>query len=155
MPLEDRAADTWEPLIAVADLAGGIWPQRARHAAAALTADQDSEARASDGIRLLADLCTAFAALGDPPAATTKALLHVLNSDPEAPWAVIGPNGMTGKRLGDMLSDFEIRSDTIRFDVGQAKGYHRDDFADAWRRYCPSRAGVPVTSVPSSFPRSS
>ena len=26
MPLEDRAADTWEPLIAVADLAGGDWP---------------------------------------------------------------------------------------------------------------------------------
>ena len=26
MPLEDRAADTWEPLIAVADLAGGGWP---------------------------------------------------------------------------------------------------------------------------------
>ena len=26
MPLEDRAADTWEPLIAVADLAAGEWP---------------------------------------------------------------------------------------------------------------------------------
>ncbi len=64
---------------------------------------------------------------------------------------LFGPNGMTGKRLGDMLSDFEIRSDTIRFDVGQAKGYHRDDFADAWRRYCPPRAGVSVTSVPPSF----
>src|SRR6185437_8335397 len=30
MPLEDRAADTWEPLIAVADLAGGPWPELAR-----------------------------------------------------------------------------------------------------------------------------
>ena len=30
MPLEDRAADTWEPLIAIADLAGGDWPARAR-----------------------------------------------------------------------------------------------------------------------------
>ena len=27
MPLEDRAADTWEPLVAVADLAGGTWPE--------------------------------------------------------------------------------------------------------------------------------
>ena len=26
MPVEDRAADTWEPLIAVADAAGGHWP---------------------------------------------------------------------------------------------------------------------------------
>src|SRR5688572_20286012 len=29
MPVEDRAADTWEPLFAVAALAGGAWPQRA------------------------------------------------------------------------------------------------------------------------------
>jgi hypothetical protein len=151
MPLEDRAADNWEPLVAVADLAGGLWPGLARDAAVVLTADQDSEARISDGIRLLADIRAAFAAHGNPEAATTKDLLKVLNADPEAPWAAIGPNGLTGKRLGDMLSDFEIRSDTIRFRVGQAKGYHRPDFADAWARYCPPPAGVPVPSVPSSF----
>jgi len=151
MPLEDRAADTWEPLVAVADLAGGLWPGLARDAAVVLTADQDSEAQISDRIRLLADIRAAFAALGYPEAATTKDLLKVLNSDPEAPWSAIGPSGLTGKRLGDLLSDFEIRSDTIRFPVGQAKGYHRPDFTDAWARYCPPGAGVPVPSVPSSF----
>jgi hypothetical protein len=151
MPLEDRAADTWEPLVAVADLAGGLWPGLARDAAVVLTADQDTEARASDGIQLLADIRAAFAALGNPQAVTTKDLLTVLNSDPEAPWAALGPSGLTGKRLGDMLSDFEIRSDTIRFPVGQAKGYHRPDFIDAWARYCAPPAGVPVSSVPSSF----
>ena len=30
LPVEDRAADTWEPLIIVAGLAGGDWPDRAR-----------------------------------------------------------------------------------------------------------------------------
>jgi hypothetical protein len=30
MPVEDRAADTWEPLVAVADHAGHDWPDRAR-----------------------------------------------------------------------------------------------------------------------------
>src|SRR5580698_3045215 len=44
MPLEDRAADTWEPLIAVADLAGGTWPGLARHAAVVLTRDLDQAA---------------------------------------------------------------------------------------------------------------
>jgi hypothetical protein len=29
MPVEDRAADTWEPLIAIADVAGGHWPELA------------------------------------------------------------------------------------------------------------------------------
>ena len=85
MPLEDRVADTWEPLVAVADLAGGRWPGLARDAAVVLTADQDSEARTSDGIRLLADIRAAFAALGNPEAVTTKDLLRALNADPEAP----------------------------------------------------------------------
>jgi hypothetical protein len=39
MPVEDRAADCWEPLVAVADLAGGEWPTRARRAAYVLTAE--------------------------------------------------------------------------------------------------------------------
>jgi hypothetical protein len=30
MPVQDRAADTWEPLVIVADLAGGQWPALAR-----------------------------------------------------------------------------------------------------------------------------
>ena len=152
MPLEDRAADTWEPLVAVADLAGGPWPGLARRAAVALAADQDSEARTSDGIRLLADLRAAFAALGNPDAATTKDLLRVLNADPEAPWAALAPGGLTAKRLGDMLGDFEIRAapEAIRFEVGRARGYTRQAFADAWRRYCPpGPPGVSVSSVPS------
>jgi hypothetical protein len=32
MPVEDRAADTWAPLVAIADLAGADWPARARRA---------------------------------------------------------------------------------------------------------------------------
>lgn len=32
MPVEDRAADTWEPLVVVAEHAGGDWPGRARTA---------------------------------------------------------------------------------------------------------------------------
>jgi hypothetical protein len=150
MPLEDRAADTWEPLVAVADLAGGPWPALARAAAAALTADQDSEARTSDGIRLLADIRAAFAALGNPDAAATKDLVKVLNADPEGPWAGSGPAGLTSKRLGDLLRDFEISPETeaIRFEVGRARGYTREAFTDAWCRYCPpAPPGVSVSSV--------
>lgn len=153
MPLEDRAADTWEPLIAVADLAGTDWPERARHAALTLTADAADAGHVSTRVRLLTDIRAAFTVLGDPAAVMTSELLTVLNDDPEAPWAAFGPSGITGKRLGDLLRDFEITSDTIRFPVGQAKGYRRDDFTDAWARYCPRPPGVSVPSVPSSFPQ--
>jgi len=36
--LNDRAGDIWEPLLALADLAGGDWPGKARQAAVALNA---------------------------------------------------------------------------------------------------------------------
>ncbi|MEV4772133.1 DUF3631 domain-containing protein [Micromonospora humida] len=157
MPVEDRAADTWEPLVAVADLAGGTWPARARHAVTVLTAEADEAGNVSHRVRLLADIRTAFTTLGDPTAAPTADLLTALNSDPEAPWADSGPNGLTGKKLGDLLRDFEIRSETIRFTVGQAKGYTRDAFTDAWQRYCPQpetpATGVSVPNVPTSFPQ--
>ncbi len=57
--IEDRNADVWEPLLAVADLAGGDWPKRARVAAVTLvTAAADQKQRL--GIQLLADLRTVF-----------------------------------------------------------------------------------------------
>jgi hypothetical protein len=152
MPLEDRAADTWEPLIVVADLAGGGWPGVARAAAVTLTAARDQGANVSDRVRLLADIRAAFAALGGPAAAPTGDLLRVLNADPEAPWSGSGPAGLTGKRLGDLLADFDIRSEIQRFPVGRARGYLAADFADAWRRYCPPYpGGGSVTSVTSVF----
>lgn len=153
MPLEDRAADTWEPLIAVADLAGGTWPTRARAAATVLTTEADGSGQISTRVRLLVDIRAAFTTLGDPTAATTADLLAALNDDPEAPWQGFGPNGLTGKRLGDLLREFDIGSTTIRFPVGQAKGYPRDAFTDAWRRYCPPPQDPSVPSVPPSFPQ--
>src|SRR5204862_3717127 len=39
--LNDRAADIWEPLLAIADLAGGDWPQLAREAAQQLSSSDD------------------------------------------------------------------------------------------------------------------
>jgi hypothetical protein len=64
LPVEDSAADNWEPLVAVADLAGGDWPSRARKAAVLLCAeDADADLEASLGLRLLADIRDVFAGL--------------------------------------------------------------------------------------------
>jgi hypothetical protein len=150
MPLEDRAADTWEPLIALADLAGGQWPRAARKAALALTSDRDAGDEGSTPTRLLTDCRIAFQ---DADALPTAVLLERLRSDPEAPWATLGANGLTAMKMGNLLRDFEIRSDTIRFTTGQAKGYVRSDFADAWNRYCPepeTEVGEAVPAVPAS-----
>ncbi|GAA0439423.1 hypothetical protein Aca07nite_49030 [Actinoplanes capillaceus] len=148
MPLEDRAADTWEPLIAVADLAGGNWPERGREAATALTAERDSNTVASDRVRLLTDCRTA---IGDAAAIPTAVLLDRLKADPEAPWAEHGDTGLTGAKLAALLKEYDITSGNIRFTPeeirdyrltsGQAKGYKRSAFLDSWRRYCPDPEG--------------
>jgi len=40
--LNDRAQDNWEPLLALADYVGGVWPRQARSAALALATGDDS-----------------------------------------------------------------------------------------------------------------
>jgi len=163
MPVEDRAADTWEPLVAVADHAGAHWPDRSRAAVLTLTAEAADKGQVSDRIRLLADCRAAF---GPDTALATTVLLDRLKSDPDAPWLDYGPNGLSGKRLGTILGEYDIRSGNIRFSDGtQAKGYQRADFTDAWMRYCPlpvaavpdpsepTLGGVSVPSVPSSSPQ--
>jgi hypothetical protein len=72
MPVEDRAADTWEPLVAVADYAGGRWPDRARTAVLTLTAEAADHGQVSTRVRLLADCRTAF---GTDTALATAVLL--------------------------------------------------------------------------------
>ncbi|MEU8193311.1 DUF3631 domain-containing protein [Microbispora amethystogenes] len=145
MPVEDRAADTWEPLVVVADHAGTHWPERARAAVLALTAEADDNGQPSTRVRLLADCRAAF---GTDTALPTATLLERLKADPEAPWAHYGPAGLTPMRIGALLREYEIRSSNIRFPDGtQAKGYQRADFIDAWTRYCPALDPVPEADV--------
>ncbi|WP_020664084.1 DUF3631 domain-containing protein [Amycolatopsis benzoatilytica] len=144
MPVEDRAADTWEPLVIVADHAGADWPGRARRAVLALTA-VDSE-DGSETVRLLADCHAAF---GAAPVLTTGQLLARLNADPEAPWCGHGPTGLTPAKLAKLLREYGIRSGNIRPDDGpQAKGYTRADFTDSWARYCPDLTDAQAADEP-------
>ncbi|GAB93726.1 hypothetical protein GORHZ_242_00100 [Gordonia rhizosphera NBRC 16068] len=83
--VEDRDADVWEALLAVADLAGGQWPARARVAAVTLvTASKDRAP--TIGVLLLRDLRTVF---GDHDRLSTEHVLDGLNSLEESPWASI------------------------------------------------------------------
>ncbi|MFD8172731.1 DUF3631 domain-containing protein [Streptomyces enissocaesilis] len=142
MPVQDRAADTWEPLVIVAELAGGTWPEDARAACAAMCAaevDKDDESNLKT--RLLQDIRRAFARCGDPDIMRTRDLLEELLKDQEAPWAEYGTTGLSPRHLGLLLKDFDIKAATLRFEGGrQAKGFARLRFTDAWARYCPEES---------------
>lgn len=129
--VEDRDSDVWEPLLAVADAAGGAWPERARVAAVALVADS-KESTPSLGIRLLADLRKVF---GEQEVMATEALLAALHALPEAPWEDLRGKPLAARGLARMLNEYGVKSKTIRIGGTTPRGYARADLADAWSRY--------------------
>lgn len=137
--VEDRDADVWEALLAVADAAGGDWPERARTAAVALVA-ASKESTPSLGIRLLSDVRTVF---GDRDAMATDDMLTALCELPEAPWSeVVGGKPLNARGLAKRLGGYEVKSQTIRVGDKTPRGYTREALADAWMRYLPDVAGV-------------
>lgn len=128
--LEDRAADVWEPLLMVADIAGGEWPQLARNAAKRLTAEVEDEQDDSEAVQLLHDVQTIFAGVLQGDFAPTDALLQHLRSIEESPWR---EQDLNAHGVGKMLRVFGIKS--TRDTTGKKRGYKRSAFADAWERY--------------------
>jgi hypothetical protein len=135
--LPDRAADVWEPLLAIAVLAGGEWPERARRAAVALSGRGADGAGLEISVQLLADCRPAF---GERDRLSTKDLIDALAEDEEAPWGTWHKGTRISPRaLARLLEPFGVRSRTIRLDGGETpKGYVRESFEDAWRRYLTS-----------------
>jgi hypothetical protein len=75
--LNDRAIDFWEPLIAIAQQAGGDWPKQVVEAATALSGGESAGEEKS--VELLADIKASFDASGLDEI-TTKGLLTALCS---------------------------------------------------------------------------
>jgi hypothetical protein len=144
--VEDRDADVWEPLLAVADLASGEWPERARAAAVALVSARKAGAAPSLGVRLLGDIRTAF---GIKDLLPTNDLIERLCGPEEAPWGDLQGKPLDARRLARMLAPYNVGPTTIRFGATTAKGYRTEDFADAWARYLPTflSSGETVTCV--------
>lgn len=152
--LDDRTADGAEPLLAIADLASGEWPARARAALVTLardkTADDDSL-----GLRLLKDCKTAF---GELDRISSANLCETLVRMEESPWPEVSRNAkpLTVRKLASLLNAYDIVSGTVRFpnaSVGSpttAKGYYRAAFEDAWSRFLPSATLPTVSNVTTS-----
>jgi hypothetical protein len=135
--LSDRAEEIWTPLFAIADLAGGEWPQAARKAAVELSGTADE---LDIGVELLTDIAAILETLPETDTAVASAdLLAKLNALPEAPWSTWSKGEpMTGKALASQLKRFGIRSAgslQLRPYGPVARGYRRDAFEDAFARY--------------------
>lgn len=130
----DRDADVWEPLLAIADEAGGDWPERARAAAVELVTLAKAKP-ATLGIQLLKDVRSVFEAIAVDKL-PTKILLENLVAMDDAPWGDYRGRAMTERDLSRLLKQYDICSRTHRFaEQVSAKGYAKVEFQDAWSRY--------------------
>ena len=134
--LNDRAADSWEPLFAIAHVVGGMWPERARQAAVALAraGGEDDSIRA----RLLSDLRTLF---DQQKAATiaSKDICEALAQVEDGPWPAFNKGQpITPAQLANLLKPFGVSSLSVRPHSAPhttAKGYKLSELKDPFARY--------------------
>ena len=138
--LDDRAAEAWWALLAIADLAGGDWPDRARTAATKLHAAGAEDE--SLGVRLLTDVKAVF---NGHLSMHTKFLLAKLNELDESSWGGWHEgNGLRARDLAKRLKPFGVKSKKVKIDDTALQGYHRNDLEDAWIRYLPADPTEPT-----------
>jgi putative DNA primase/helicase len=132
----NRAADNWRPLLAIADAAGDDWPRRARNAAGKMAEDRKHDDD-SIGPLLLADIRRAFEIRASDriSSAELAAFLAGCEEHPWPEWKNEKP--ITPRQVARLLNPFGISPNTIRTPLRTIKGYHLDQFSDAFARYLP------------------
>lgn len=140
--LSDRQQDGAEPLLAIADCAGGDWPSALRSALVALCREAQTD-DGSIGVQLLTDIRNVLDSreVERISSADLVAALAEIETSPWGEWSKGKP--LSAGKLARLLHPFEVSPATIRMnDAKTPRGYLRGDFEDAWSRYLP--APVPV-----------
>jgi hypothetical protein len=144
----DRAAEIWEPLIAIADAAAGHWPTTAREACRHFVLT--TEPRGQLGIRLLTEIRDLFAMAGTDRMPSRELLAHLLTGA-DAPWA---DRPLNARQLARRLRRYGVGPVTFSTAAGTSKGYvtfptagkqAQTGLADAWSRYIPANGNSETT----------
>lgn len=134
--LGDRQADCWEPLLAIADMASGEWPDRARRAALALAGSIEDQDIVVELLRDVADVLIEYTDSVIP----TKDLLAKLVEQDDRPWATWRHDKpITARGLARLLTPLGIHADRH---LRTVRGYRSDAFTDAIARYLPSQVSM-------------
>ncbi|MDP9397524.1 MAG: DUF3631 domain-containing protein, partial [Actinomycetota bacterium] len=132
--ITDRPADVWEPLLAVADAAGGDWPKRARKACDELVKAARTTDSGSLGVRLLADLRAVFR---EEDQLHTDTILDRLHALQEAPWGDLRGKPLDPRGLARRLREYGVKPVQVNLGGTNRRGYRRQDLHDTWTRYLP------------------
>ncbi len=133
----DRPAEIWEPLLAMADAAGGHWPTTARLACMDLCRSA-LDRRVSLGVRLLSDLRIIFGTAEAMHTETILTRLHGGESEglaADAPWADLHGKPLGVRGLAGLLKPYGVSSIKVNVGGRSLQGYRREHLWDAWERY--------------------
>jgi putative DNA primase/helicase len=132
--LNDRAADTFDPLYVIARLAGKDWEQKLH--AAALTLAPLAQSRSS-GTELLQDIY-AMLVLAKETKMFTRVILIFLKDPEFAPTSLAAKySALDELKIAQSLRPYGIKPIAIRIGKAVGKGYTIDELGDAVARYVP------------------
>jgi len=141
--LQDRAADNWRPLLAIADAAGGKWPKLARQVAISIELSKQP-AEQDPAVLLLEDIYEMTQQSNEN--LTAERLVSALVCLEDRPWADWkGGQPITKKAVANLLAPFKIAPVQMRVGLQVLRGYHVSQFEDAFARYV-SAATKPLAS---------
>ncbi|HXC34777.1 MAG TPA: DUF3631 domain-containing protein [Candidatus Acidoferrales bacterium] len=132
--LNDRAADTFDPLYVIARLAGEHWEQKLHTAALALAPIVQSR---NSGAELLLDIYTVFA-LSSGEKMFTRHLIATLSNEEFATASMAAKYSSIDEfEISKRLRPYGIKPSLIRIGKKVGKGYWAKDFTEALARYVP------------------
>lgn len=134
--LSARQEDISEPLLAIADACGGIWPDLVRGAIVHFCGEAKTEE--GDAKReLLKDIQEYFKRQETVDRSGSAALRDYLNGLEHRPWAAWNDGkGITQRQISERLRVYRITARNIKLPDGKVvKGFYREDFNDAFLRY--------------------
>jgi putative DNA primase/helicase len=145
--LNDRAQDNARAICAIADLAGGAWPQLVRASLVGIAAQPDDEPQ-SAGVLLLRDMAEVFETKRGERLGSSD-LIAALCGLEESPWNEWrGGKPISTRGIAKMLKPFGVSPAQDRF----GSFYRFPDFIDAFGRYLSKPLQNTATSATSATP---
>jgi len=149
--LHDRACDNWEPLLSIADVIGGEWPEKLRAAAVALELSASSDEDDTAGVMLLSDCWQVFEEKNVTRISSQDLTdaLNQLEGRPWGEWRRGNPISLNG--VAKLLKGFGIAPDQMKISGSKFRGYQKDWFSEPYNRYVqaekqPTDASTPETN---------
>jgi putative DNA primase/helicase len=131
--LENREADNWRPLLTIADVAGREWPKRARQIAESLSLSKRGTEQSHE-VMLLEDIYAITRRSAERlPSGELAVALAQLEGRPWGEWK--GGKPITKKAIASLLAPFKITPVEMRIGQQVLRGYHLEQFEDAFARY--------------------